>query len=337
MKILLIAVVGNKNFGDEAMFKYIYKTLKDKGHEVIVGTYEVEEAKKRFQDVQFLKLPTLDKKWILKTLMGWNILDFSVDDYDALYIAGAGALNSLYFAHVVMLWHLVRRFKKMRKYIEFRPQSVGPFFGKTKLLTERLVLDIVKLSDKFLVREKLSYEYLKSKKLNPILVKDDAWGIEAEETDLDFGKCVGISVRPWIEEEEIKNYFVKLVEILKEKGYNVLFIPIAYGGNKRCIDNGFLKGLVEGYFLEDYIDIKSATPEVIKGVIRKCEYTIGMSYHFNVFSLSLGKKAVAIYSDEYYKIKNLGLYDAWSDKRLVFKIPDTTPITIVNHLLENAI
>ncbi|MDK2839659.1 MAG: hypothetical protein PWQ83_1224 [Thermosipho sp. (in: thermotogales)] len=332
MNVLLIAVAGTKNFGDEAMFKYIYKFLKKEGHQIIVGTYKTKEAKERFPDIEFLKLPILTKKDIIKGILGINILNFNIEAYDALYVAGAGALNSLYFNHVFILWSLVKQFKKKGKYVEFRPQSIGPFFGKTKFFTEKMVLDIVRLSDKFFVREKISYDYLKSKKLDPILEKDDAWGLEAQDVDLDFGKFVGLSVRPW-KGEDIKDYFINLTSSLKERGYNILFIPIAYGGNSRYVDNAFLKGVVNGYFLEDFIDIEKATPEIIKGVIKKCEYTIGMSYHFNVFSLSLGKKAAAIYNDEYYKIKNLGLYEAWGNKDFVFKVPNTPPEKIVNTML----
>jgi polysaccharide pyruvyl transferase WcaK-like protein len=333
MKILLVASVGNKNFGDEAMFEYIFDNLKNEGHEITVATYYLKEAKKRFPKINFLQLPNYNKKEFLKGILGNNALSFYAEKYDALYVAGSGGLNSMYFNHVLLLWKLVKLFKKKEKYVEFRPQSIGPFYGKLKIFTKKKVHDIVRLSDKFFVRDKISYEYLKNKNLKPILKKDDAWDIKSEELNLDLGKCVGLSVRPWKKGIRLEDYFVELVKILKDRGYSILFIPIAYGGNSKYIDNRFLKGIVDGYFLEDYIDIEKATPEVIKGIIKKCHYTIGMSYHFNVFSLSLGKKAIAIYSDEYYRIKNLGLYKAWSEEKYVFKIPDTPPMEIINTLL----
>ncbi|MBO8140503.1 MAG: polysaccharide pyruvyl transferase family protein [Thermosipho sp. (in: Bacteria)] len=333
MKILLIAVVGTDNFGDEAMFKYIYNKLKSKNYQITVGTYNVKKAKERFPNVDFLELPKLSRKDIIKGIFGKTFVDIIL--YDALYVSGAGALNSMYFPHVFLLWNLTKKFRKNGKYVEFRPQSVGPFFGKTKGITRKMVNDIVRLSDKFFVREKISYDYLKSKGFNVVLKKDDAWNIDAEEINLNFGDCVGISIRPWRNKDsrEMIKYFKELEKIIKSFGYNILFIPIAYGGSKKYIDNSFLKGNVDGYFLENYINLKEATPEIIKGVIKKCKFTIGMSYHFNVFSLSLNKRAAAVYSDEYYKIKNLGLYKAWGNSSGVFKIPETPPKQIIEYLL----
>jgi polysaccharide pyruvyl transferase WcaK-like protein len=332
VKVLLIAVVGNDNFGDEAMFKSAYRLLRNGDHDVTVATYKVSRAKERFPEIHFVSLPSLSRIDIYKCLLGMPMRFLDESQYEALYVAGSGGLNSMYFGHVCLLWSIVKFFKKSKKYVEFRPQSVGPFFGKYKWWAERMVVDIVNNADKFYVREMVSYRYLTKKKLNVELVRDDAWNIDTFELELPIQNYVAISIRPWVEDGVLRDYFLKLEKLIIREGYNVLYVPIAFSGANRYIDNSFLKGVAKGAFLEDFVDISNATPEMIKGVIANSKFTIGMSYHFNVFALSLGKPSAAVYADEYYRIKNVGLYEAWGSKDAVFKIPETPPEVIISHL-----
>jgi len=159
MKVLLVAVVGSDNFGDEAMFKVAYDRLSHSGHDVTVATYKTDRAKERFPEVNFIRLPTLSRVEIYKCLVGIPARILNSSEYGALYVAGA--LNSIYFGHTCLLWSLVKQFEKEDKYVEFRPQSVGPFFGRYRWFVERMVRDIVKSADKFYVREKISYNYLR--------------------------------------------------------------------------------------------------------------------------------------------------------------------------------
>ena len=335
MKAFLIAVVGSDNFGDEAMFKVAYRQLVSKGYNITVGTYNIERASERFPDVSFLKLPKLSKIDTYRCLFGGHVKTIDISKYDALYVAGGGNLNSIYFNHVCLLWSLVVRFKKLGKYVEFRPQSVGPFYGRKAKHVQRMVDEIVRRADKFYVRELISYNYLSQRGLKVELVRDDAWEIPAADIELPVENFVALSIRPWSNEENLRKYFKKLTDTIIHVGYKILFVPIAYGGKKRYHDNSFLKGFIEGYFLEDIVNIQKLTPEVIKGIIKKCEFAIGMSYHFNVFALSCGKPSAAVYTDEYYRIKNLGLYEAWGSKDAVFKIPETSPEIIVNYLINS--
>ncbi len=338
MKTLLVAIVGTDNFGDEAMFKAIYRKLLSRGEEIVVATYNVDEAKRRFPNVNFIKIPILSKHQYLLGLMGKNVLSIDISRFDSLYISGGGNLNSLYPLHVFNIYLMVREFRKKRKYVEFRPQSVGPFFGRTKPILEFLIKRIVKFSDKFYVREQASYEYLAKKNLKIELHRDDAWEIPADSSiSLPDGKYVGLCIRPWKRQEDLlREYMKELVKEIEKLNYIPLFIPIAYGGSESYIDNAFLKGIVPGIFLDDLIEMDSLTPETIKGIIGRCCFTIGMSYHFNVFSLSQGVPSAAIYLDEYYKIKNLGLYKAFGNPKLVFKIPETPPSELLRTILETS-
>lgn len=334
MKTLLVGIVGADNFGDEAMFKVAYKSLKEQGKDILVLTYNVHKASQRFSEIEFIQMPSFSKSSYLTSLFGRDQFKIDVSNFDALYVAGGGNLNSNYTSHVLNMYLLTKKFKNLKKYVEFRPQSIGPFYGKSRFLIEYLVKNIVKYSDRFYVRELLSLEYLKSKGIETHLQRDDAWNLEIDSSiQLPSNNYVGICIRPWKEMNLLTNYVQELTKRLIRMNFSPLFIPIAYGGNKKYIDNVFLKGKVEGVFLDDLVDVYSLTPEKIKGIISKCIFTIGMSYHFNVFSLSSGVPSGALYMDEYYKIKNLGLYKAFGNPDLVFKVPDTPVDVLVQKIL----
>ena len=335
MKVLLVAVVGSGNFGDEAMFKAVYKTLIDRRYEITVTTYEVERAKNRFQDIRFIKLSALSKKEYIQGFLGKDVLDIDVSNFDSLYVSGGGNLNSLYPSHVFNVYLIAKKFKKKGKYVEFRPQSVGPFFGRNKAVVEFLVNRIVRIPDTFYVRELLSYEYLRRKHQKIKLSRDDAWNIPIDESvKLTNEKYVGLCIRPWKDGEILVSYIRNLTIYLQKHGYVPLFIPIAYEGSEKYIDNSFLKGKVPGIFLDDLVKIDTLTPEMIKGVIKKCCFTVGMSYHFSVFSLSTGVPSAAIYLDDYYKIKNLGLYKAFGNPELVFKVPEISSEQLIDRVMK---
>lgn len=335
MKVLLFASIGNDNFGDEAMFKVIYNRLKEQGKDVIVATYEIDRAKERFPEINFIKLPVFSTYQYIKGLLGKDILPIDISSFEGFYVTGGGGLNSLYFHHVMNMYLIVKKFKKEGKYIEFRPQSVGPFSEKTGFIVRLLVEKIVKMSDAFYVRELLSYEYLKRKGLKVKLARDDAWFLPADESiELLEGRYAGLCIRPWKDKKTLADFVNQLTGKLQKRGYEPLFIPIAYGGREKYLDNVFLKGKVSGIFLDNLFNIEEMTPEMIKGVIKRCSFTIGMSYHFNVFSLSLGIPSAAIYTDEYYRIKDLGLYRAFGNPDLVFKVPETPPKQIIDKLLK---
>ncbi|WP_062351731.1 polysaccharide pyruvyl transferase family protein [Bacillus kwashiorkori] len=325
-KVLLISCAGYDNFGDEAMFKEIYKDLKSRGKSITVAYYsfDLKKTKERHPNVNFIKLKDLPRRLgsIRKPFMDITSQIYAAQ-YDALYITGAGNLTSLYTKHIENIYFLVSAFKKKNKYIEFRPQSVGPFFGSKKSIDESYVKEIVKIADKFYVRDYISYEYIKETSENVKLSNDEAWDLEIikpkefNPSILENKKLVGVSIRPFrTEKEYLIKWFKALVDELNSKGYTPFFIPICYNEQSpEYQDNYFLKTIIgeKGIFLEDLIDINSLEPENIKYFVNMCQKCIGLSYHFNVFSLSLGKRVISLYYEDYYKVKNLGLQKAFGN------------------------
>lgn len=347
-KVLLIGCGGYDNFGDEAMFRELCRIIKNQESEAeITAAYyncDTEKLAIKYPNIGFKKLRSLHTRMgiIRNIFMNLSFRSYA-NNYDYLYIPGGGNLTSLYPTYVKDIHLLVKCFKRKGKYIEFRPQSLGPFFGESKDIDQISVKDIINKSNEFSVREQFSYVYAKELSKKVKLLHDDAWDIEIRKPDQDFDnslenkKLIGLSVRPFnIQSDFLFTWFKDLVEELCTRGYTPFFIPISYNNeNLEYRDNYFLKSVIKdkGIFLEDIVDIKTLEPENIKFFISICEKCIGLSYHFNVFSLSLGKKVVSLYYEDYYKIKNLGLQEAFGDPKNVIN-PINTNVNQVISLLE---
>lgn len=317
MAVLLVAVTGSKNFGDEAMFISIYKALERRRFNVDVLTPNVEQSMMRFKNIKFIPIPRFSK-WAVRKSLYLNVdlpLSDMFDKYEALYVSGGGNLNSFYSSHVAFLSSIVSLFKRVGKYVEFRPQSIGPFMGNLGFLVRKKVIKIAKRADRFYVRERESAKLLNKYGVTFNEAFDDAWNLSPETVNIDIPgkKLVGLCIRPWkIKESYLRIYFSKLIELFDKNGVTPFFIPIAYGGRSEYIDNIFLKKSLAGtraVFLEDLVDVEKMTPANIKWLIGRCNVCLGLSYHFNVFALSQNIPSIGLYYEDYYKIKNKGLYE----------------------------
>lgn len=90
MAVLLVAVTGSKNFGDEAMFISIYKALERRRFNVDVLTPNVEQSMMRFKNIKFIPIPRFSK-WAVRKSLYLNVdlpLSDMFDKYEALYVSG---------------------------------------------------------------------------------------------------------------------------------------------------------------------------------------------------------------------------------------------------------
>lgn len=353
MKYLIFSTIGNDNFGDESMAtNYINKNIGWDNLDLI--SY--------YEDVVREKYPSINAKNIFSNLIYKNKLkrilfmvsvilcpgisskkinlQRHISEYDGFIMCGGGNLNNKYINTLIHIYLVSYLFKKNKKKVNFRPQSIGPFDGKKGFYCNILMKRILKLSDEFILRESVSYELAKKMCKDHFKLKlevDDAWTLNIEEIDKDIlinnkfketiendSKKIGISIRPWNKKDEYLNKISKVVTMALELGYEVYFIPIAYGGGKQYIDNSFIKEKYSNnskvYFIEEQIVLKKSKSENIKWIISKMDKCIGLSYHFNVYSKALLKDTIALYSDKYYYIKNQGLYNLLKSKDCVYEI-----------------
>lgn len=360
MKYLVFSTIGNENFGDESMAtNYIEKNLKWEKVD-IVSYYKNAD---NFLKCNNIINPFLDIKFntrkeriltYLKVLICPNLLckkiesNIDVKKYEKFVMCGGGNLNSIYLGTIINIYLICYLFNKNKIRIEFRPQSIGPFNGFKGIFAKYLMREILKFSDKFLVRETESYKIAKNL-INTDKVKlqiDDAWGLDSicikdERINKIINKKtkkLAISIRPWNKKRQYIENIKKLVFIAIENNYEIYFIPIAIGGKKNYIDNSFIKEHLKSekgiYFLEDYLDLKKVRAGNIKWIISKMDRCIGLSYHFNVYSKDLNKKSIALYSDEYYYIKNYGLYSLLEDSKSVIEIENLNE-KLINEFLSD--
>ncbi|GIM30244.1 hypothetical protein CPJCM30710_29100 [Clostridium polyendosporum] len=357
-KELIFSTVGNDNYGDESMFiNYLDKSslLHSKNVEVM-STFYKRAAEQYPQHCFYNPFEGVNtNKFVkLKVFLG-SIFDSSkqhvklrlkspIEEYSKFTMCGGGNLNSIYLGTMFDIYTITKLFKSNGKKVYFRPQSLGPFKGIKGAVCKYMLKKIIKMSDEFLVREHESYNLaVKMGLKDKIKVDiDEAWDLKVAPIEdnsllkiLNRDKIkVGISIRPWNNIENFKQHIIEFVEyLMKENKYDVYFIPIAYGGSEEYIDNGFLKKELhnrEGiFFVEDFIDVKKINPQNIKWIISKMDMCMGLSYHFNVFSNSLAKPTLGLYSDKYYYIKNVGFYKLLGLEENVIQIQDYSSMEIL--------
>lgn len=347
MKYLVFSTIGNKNYGDESMAtNYIEKNLGWKNIDLItyydknvskwitntniINPFENIIFDNKFKKMIFMSTVIINPKKYIKKLK----IDQSLKEYKSFTMIGGGNLNAKYVDTLINIYLLSLIFYKNNKEIYFRPQSVGPFKGLKGFYGKIILKRILKMSTEFLVRENQSHTICK-KIMNSEKIKlkiDDAWSLDIKELKNEKlneilnnnKKKIAISVRPWNKKDLYIEKFEMVVNESIKRGYEVYFVPIAFGGDNSYIDNSFLKNKFKNkeniYFIEDYINLNKIFSSNIKYIISKMDVCIGLSYHFNVYSQSLDKKTLAIYSDEYYYIKNFGLYSILDKCRDVIDI-----------------
>ena len=126
-----------------------------------------------------------------------------------------------------------------------------------------------------------------------------------------------------------------LDEIVAKTDKNIVFICMSkgndYGQDYQAGEK--LKDLMVNknpfYLLEPIDDIK-----LVKGIIGKAIFSMGISYHLHVFSLSQGNPTLILYTGDYYKIKSEGLISFYNPPNRVVNISETENEIILNYILE---
>mgnify|MGYP001041146236 CR=1 FL=1 len=112
-----------------------------------------------------------------------------------------------------------------------------------------------------------------------------------------------------------------LDKLLEERAdRHVVFVSISYHGEDG--DNRSAKKIKEHMKHADRSTIinNEYSPSEIKGLISQAEISIGTSYHFLLFSLSQNIPSLAIYQDQYYKKKLVGLTKMYGQRDFCFNL-----------------
>jgi polysaccharide pyruvyl transferase WcaK-like protein len=126
-----------------------------------------------------------------------------------------------------------------------------------------------------------------------------------------------------------------LDRVISSTHKKVVFVPMSSGRKYGCdYEAGLsLKGKMERsedfYVLDPMEDI-----ELAKGIIGAAKYSLGISYHLHVFSLSQGHPTLIVYTGEYYRTKSEGLVSFYGIPNRAVNFSETSLERTLEYVLE---
>lgn len=259
-----------------------------------------------------------------------------IDSCDLVIHGGGGTLNDVWIKPTYMICFLYLTCRALGKKVVISGQTVGPlshFRDKRFVAFALNKVDTIFLRDGdssklFLQELGVRTPYIKS-------VGDDA-------TNLPFiynekirriirnnnnRIKIGVNVRDPrgyrinIRDMDYEGMWAKTLDkIVSEFGATIYFIPMSYGALTN--DIAAAERVYEKMINKEHVIILRDTylPGEIKGIISRLDVAIGYSYHFLVFALSLSIPVIGLFIDEYYRMKNKGLFSLYNMDDFVLQI-----------------
>jgi N-acetylglucosaminyldiphosphoundecaprenol N-acetyl-beta-D-mannosaminyltransferase len=252
---------------------------------------------------------------------------------EAILFVGGGYLNDIWlFGGLIARSIVLFLAKKMHKPVFLGAQTIGPL---NKWWTRKIIKYFLKGADFITLRENSSEEFLKRIGVKNIPIKvvpDDAFNVSpiSEKEALDIllkeginiskikengKKVIAVNARTWWKMDNkniaLKDTIEKYINFIAEKNrYFIIFIPTAYGSSPIANDINSSREILES--MREVNNIKLLknlyTWNQIKGILQCVDISIGISYHFIVFSFSMGIPILGLYADDYYKFKIEGFF-----------------------------
>lgn len=243
---------------------------------------------------------------------------------DVFFTVGDCSLNDYWLEGVILKSWLINTVRPFIPICVLSSQGIGPLTAPS--LRRRLVdalkkLDILSFRDFSYSKALVEFEGLSGVPYE--IVCDEAFTYPScdQKTSWDFLKAVGIEEdQPFIAVNFRNTDFTQSTTYLLEKiadlldqviittQKSIVFVCMSQGGDygqdhaAGLSLKSTMKQADKFYVLEPMDDIG-----LVKGIIGQAAYTIGISYHLHVFSLSQGHPTIALYTGEYYKTKLDGL------------------------------
>lgn len=122
-----------------------------------------------------------------------------------------------------------------------------------------------------------------------------------------------------------------LDQIIEKTGRKLVFVCMSSGEN---YGQDFEAGQNLRQLLKDpdrLIVLKQIDDiSLVKGVIGEARYSIGLSYHLHVFSLSQGHPTLIVYSGDYYKTKSEGLVSFYGGVNKAINLQENSVEQMIN-------
>ena len=247
-----------------------------------------------------------------------------INNCDIFFTVGDCSLSDYWLDGVILKSWLI---KFVRPYVTvsvLSSQGIGPLethWARRRLIKSLKTLDILSFRDFSYSKNLVNSEGLTE--IPNQIVGDEAFSYPvADQTDIKlYLEKEGISdCEPFIIVNFRHTDFTQNTTALLEKAANLLDHVIKITKKKIvfiCMSKGdyygqdYQAGLHIKEIMKHYEQFNLLEPiddiSLVKGVIGTAAYSMGLSYHLHVFSLSQGHPTLILYSGEYYKTKSEGL------------------------------
>ncbi len=270
-----------------------------------------------------------------KSLRYWAELLNQMDGY---WVVGGGNINDIWIEDSFWKMAFACIFRMMNKPVVFSGQGIGPLNRPISRLIVRCGIKYISVLS---LREKISFELLKSLKINLshcCITGDDALTINENKEEVIHTlprNFVALNLRMSkysFEKHNLIDKYTNLIKLLMRKfpENSFLFIPIAMNQGDSDITSAkaIIKKIGTG---TDRISVleKAISFENVKLIFENAIFSLGCSYHFCLFSLSKGIPTVGLYANDYYKQKLKGLMQMFGHSNGAVDLNSSTPEELI--------
>lgn len=279
-KFVLSGYFGFKNFGDEAILSVIVSKLQSDGHDITVISSDTDYTKTLYNNVSAVK--TFDFKNIIKVIYKSDVL-----------VSGGGSLlqdvtslkSLLYYLFIIFIGLL------SGKKVIIYAQGIGPINSVFGTFLAKLLL---KQCSYISVRDKKSYELLKSWGINSDLLCDPIFSVKiptypkTKTVAIQLRNCKGMNndFLDRLADIVCKNFRDYEIEIYSFQDSIDLEVCKYFEKNINMLDPGIKTSLYSGLTNNEIIE-----------KISKVQYLISMRFHAIIVGLLSEVKILAINYD----------------------------------------
>lgn len=294
-RILISGYYGFDNSGDDAILKAIVKDIKEKNNSIEITALSNNPI-------------FTEKVYDIKAVNRFRMKDVikAIKECD-LFISGGGSLLQD-VTSTRSLWYyltLLKLAKKFNKPTMVYANGIGPINRKTNRILTRKTLNRV---DLITLRDEDSKKFLKDLEVenrNIFVTADPVFTLEPSDDRIihdiltkegvpEERPLVGVSVRNWIDEENLIPNVAKAIDyIIQEYKADVILIPMHYPEDL-SISNEILERVTSE---NCYIISNKYNVEDIMGIIKRLEIIVAMRLHSLIYAATQNVPMVGIVYD----------------------------------------
>lgn len=282
MHVVLSGYYGFDNAGDEALLSAITSSLKSRNPDIEFTVFSGNPHRTSFLH----DIPAVYYMNPLKIIKELRRADLLISGGGSIFQDVTSLRSFLYYMSIVALAKIIGC------PVMFYAQGIGPLNRRISRFFMRLLAEKV---DLITLRDEESGRFLRELgvKRDYKVTADPVFSLRPDEKkgrklrqDLGIDEkmpCIGVAVRPWEKMEGYQPYLAETLDYYKEKGYEVVFLPLSY-------PDDFLEARKVASYMQHtprIIDRALASTEHL-ALISGLDFIIGMRLHALIFAAVSG-------------------------------------------------